>query len=109
MLHPDQHSDSTTETSRAARRSSRMSDTNGDVNPSKSPGNTSHKLPSGTGIGTSGKAAREMEADRVRQTEQGTAGSGTDTAAAIGGDLGSTHSSARTSGESFPFRLVVGT
>lgn len=63
----------------------------------------SHKLPSGTGIGTSGKGGAashqsDMESDYARGSTQGIAGYGTDAAAAAGGSLGATHSGARTSG-----------
>lgn len=53
-----------------------------------------HKLPPGTGPGTSGKPASEsaMEYDRDRAREQGTiAGYGTDSAAAHGGGIADTH------------------
>ncbi|KAF6756269.1 hypothetical protein DFP72DRAFT_895076 [Ephemerocybe angulata] len=66
----------------------------------------SHRLPSGTGIGTSGKGSSgavpahqtEMEADLERQRTQGIAGYGTDASAAVGGSLASTHAGSRTSG-----------
>ncbi|TFK32938.1 hypothetical protein BDQ12DRAFT_670668 [Crucibulum laeve] len=56
----------------------------------------SHKLPPGTGPGTSGKPASEkvMEHDLERSRNQGTAGHGTDAAAAYGGSLQATHQSA---------------
>ncbi|PPQ82785.1 hypothetical protein CVT25_009280 [Psilocybe cyanescens] len=56
----------------------------------------SHKLPSGTGPGTSGKPSNvaselAMQQDMERAKTQGIAGYGTDAAAAAGSDLSGTH------------------
>jgi hypothetical protein len=56
----------------------------------------SHRIPSGTGPGTTGKTsdpALEQEVERVERdrASQGIAGYGTDAAAAAGGSLGGTH------------------
>jgi len=56
----------------------------------------SHRIPSGTGPGTTGKPsdlALEQEIERAERNRgsQGIAGYGTDAAAAAGGSLGGTH------------------
>lgn len=60
-----------------------------------SPNRASHKLPPGTGPGTSGRPAADQDQERGL-TDRSAAGFGTDAAAATGGSLASTHQGAMT-------------
>ncbi|TFK26940.1 hypothetical protein FA15DRAFT_754635 [Coprinopsis marcescibilis] len=73
-------------------------DTLNDSNKITNSNRASHKLPTGTGPGTTGKPNSEtaMENDLARSTSgYGAAGYGTDAAAATGGSLAGTHQSSR--------------